>query len=48
LKYKLLCRWAHFSLTAEQMEKNSLYATQMYGKIEFNLEQAMNRYERLA
>ena len=38
LKYKLLCRWAHFSLTAEQMEKNSLYATQLYGKIEFNLD----------
>lgn len=48
LKYKLLCRWAHFSLTTEQLEKNSTYATVMYGKLEFNLEQAMARYERLS
>ena len=47
LKYKLLCRWAHFALTADQLEKSSLQATQMYGKLEFNLEQAMIRYERL-
>ena len=47
LNYKLLFRWAHFALTADKLEKSSLQATQMYGKLEFNLEQAMIRYERL-
>ena len=47
LNYKLLFRWAHFALTADKLEKSSLQATQMCGKLEFNLEQAMIRYERL-
>lgn len=47
MKYKLLCRWAHHALTSETIEKISPEATFMYGKLEFNLEQAMDRLERL-
>ena len=47
MKYKLLCRWAHHALTSEQIEKISPDATFIYGKLEFNLEQAMERLERL-
>lgn len=47
MKYKLLCRWAHYALTSEQIEKISPEATFIYGKLEFNLEQAMERLERL-
>lgn len=48
MKYKLLCRWAHHALTSEQIEKISPDATFIYGKLEFNLEQAMERLERLS
>jgi hypothetical protein len=47
LKYKLLSRWAHHTLTSEKLERIGSEATFMYGKIEFNLEQAMQRCERL-
>jgi hypothetical protein len=48
MKYKLLCRWAHQTLTSELMEVLSPEATFMYGKLEFNLEQTMSRHERLS
>ena len=48
LKYKLLSRWAHLSLTSESLERTGSEATFMYGKIEYSLEQAMSRYDRLS
>lgn len=48
MKYKLLCRWAHHNLTSETIEMISPEATFLYGKLEFNLEQAMSRYDRLS
>jgi hypothetical protein len=47
MKYKLLCRWAHHNLTSEQIENINSEATFIYGKLEFNLEQATLRHERL-
>lgn len=48
MKYKLLCRWAHHTLTADTFEKISAEATFLYSKLEFNLEQAMSRHDRLS
>jgi hypothetical protein len=48
MKYKLLCRWAHLNMTSENIENISADATFIYGKLEFNLEQAMIRHERLS
>jgi hypothetical protein len=47
MKYKLLCRWAHHNMTNEELENISTDATFIYGKLEFNLEQAILRNERL-
>lgn len=47
MKYRLLCRWAHFNLTSESIETLTPEATFLYGKLDFNLEQAMLRSERL-
>lgn len=47
MKYKLLCRWAHHNMTSENIENISTEATFIYGKLEYNLEQAMLRNERL-
>jgi hypothetical protein len=46
-KYKLMCRWAHHSLTSESMERMSSEATFLFSKLEFSLEQAMSRRDRL-
>ena len=37
LKYKVLCRWAHLSMNAHQMEtgKDAVF---LYGKIEYSIE----------
>ena len=48
MKYKLLCRWAHHTLTADTFEKISAEATFMFSKLEYNLEQAMTRHDRLS
>ena len=42
-----MCRWAHHNLTSETIENISTEATFIYGKLEFNLEQAILRCERL-
>lgn len=47
MKYKLLCRWAHHNLTSENTENIGSEATFIYGKLEYNLEQAIQRNERL-
>lgn len=46
LKYKVLCRWAHHAMTSQVMEtgKDAVF---LFGKIEYSIEQAMNRKERL-
>ena len=38
LKYKLLNRWAHLSMTSETIERTGFEATFMYGKLEYSLE----------
>ena len=47
LKYKLLQRWANHTLTSESMERTGSTATYLYGKIEYTLELAMQRKDRL-
>ena len=47
LKYKLLNRRAHLSMTSETIERTGFEATFMYGKLEYSLEQAMVRHDRL-
>ena len=47
MKYKLLNRWAHLSLTSEAIERTGSEATFIYGKLEYSLEQAMARHDRL-
>ena len=47
MKYKLLCRWAHHNLTSETIENLGPEATFIFGKLEYNLEQAILRNERL-
>ena len=48
MKYKLLCRWAHFTLTSDRLDMISPEATFMYGKLQYNLEQAIARCDRLS
>jgi hypothetical protein len=48
MKYKLLCRWAHLNLTSERIENVSMEATYIYGKLAYNLEQSVQRQERLS
>lgn len=43
----MLVRWAHNALTTEYMERIGYEATYRYGKIEYDMENAMNRFERL-
>jgi hypothetical protein len=43
----VLLRWAHCALTAEYIERVGHEATFRYGKIEYDMENAMNRFERL-
>jgi len=47
MKYKLLCRWAHHNITSETIENLGPEATFIFGKLEYNLEQAIQRNERL-
>ncbi|CDW83349.1 UNKNOWN [Stylonychia lemnae] len=46
-KYKVLLRWAHHALTTEYMERIGHEATFKYGKMEYEMENAMNRCDRL-
>jgi hypothetical protein len=43
----VLLRWAHCALTAEYIERVGHEATFRYGKIEYDMENAINRFERL-
>ena len=47
LKYKMLCRWAHLCIDSKGQETTGRDAVFLYGKLEYSLEQAMQRNERL-
>jgi len=42
-----LQRWAHFALSSEYLDRLGAEATWKYGKIEQELENALNRFDRL-
>jgi hypothetical protein len=46
-KYKMLLRWAHFALTSELVDKVSLKFSPTYSKLQFELENAVKRQQRL-
>ena len=46
-RHKYLQRWAHFALTSELVDKVSLKFSPNYSKIQFELENAVKRYQRL-
>ena len=46
-KHKYLSRWAHFALTSELVDKVSLKFTPNYSKLQFELENAVKRSQRL-
>ena len=46
-KYKMLTRWAHFALTSSSIDRLGQQGTFIYGRLEFEIENAMKRYERL-
>lgn len=46
-KYKMLIRWAHFALTSNFIDRLGQQGTFTYGRLEFEIENAMKRYERL-
>ena len=46
-RYKLLLRWAHNCLTSDAVDKTALKFNPIYGKIQFELENAVKRYTRL-
>ena len=46
-KYKLLLRWAHHAIATENVERVGYEATQKYAKWEYDMENAIKRYERL-
>lgn len=46
-KYKMLTRWAHFALTSDSIDRIGSQGTFDYGRIEYEIENALKRYERL-
>ena len=46
-KYKLLLRWSHYALTSELVDKVSLKFSPTYSKVQFELENAVKRQQRL-
>ena len=46
-KYKMLTRWAHFALTSETIDRIGSQGTFIYGRVEYEIENAMKRFERL-
>ena len=36
MKYKLLCRWAHYNLSSAELENLNTEATFLYGKLAYN------------
>ena len=46
-RHKYLSRWSHFALTSELVDKVSLKFSPNFSKIQFELEQAVKRHQRL-
>ena len=46
-RYKLQLRWAHFCLTSDAVDKTTLKFNPAISKIQFELENAVKRYQRL-
>ena len=46
-RHKFLSRWTHFAVTSEYVDKVSLRFTPSFSKIQFELESAVKRHERL-
>ena len=46
-KYKMLTRWAHFSLTSSSIDRLGQSGTFLYGRLEYEMENALKRYDRL-
>ena len=46
-KYKMLTRWAHFALTSSAIDNIGQQGTFIYGRVEYEIENALKRYERL-
>jgi hypothetical protein len=42
-----LVRWAHFALTSFSVDQVGSYGTQVYGRLEYETENCLKRYERL-
>lgn len=43
----MLTRWAHFALTSDSIDRIGSQGTFDYGRLEYEIENAMKRYERL-
>lgn len=46
-KHKYIQRWSHFALTSELVDKVSLKFSPNYSKLQFELENAVKRWQRL-
>lgn len=46
-KFKMLTRWAHFALTASSLDKIGHQGAYNYGRLEYEIENCLRRYERL-
>ena len=46
-KHVFLARWAHFAMTSELVDKVSLKFSPYFAKVQFELEQAVKRHQRL-
>jgi hypothetical protein len=44
----MLTRWAHFALTSDAVDRIGSSGTFDYGRIEYEIENAMKRFERLS
>lgn len=43
----MLTRWAHFSLTSSSIDRVAQSSTFTYGRLEYEIENALKRHERL-
>lgn len=47
-KYKMLTRWAHFALTSNSIDRIGQSGTFTYGRLEYEIENSVKRFERLS
>ena len=43
----MLTRWAHFTLTSETIDRFGQQGTFIYGRVEYEIENSLKRYDRL-